>query len=460
MRRQTIFISSVNRGMEDLRSGLKYELERRGLEVRLSEEANFPIPGASSALDECLAVAKASDVYLLIIGEERGSRIKDSSPTREEFRAVREESRLTGKPHSIFSIRASTRDGVTALWAQADLPADKKFLVDFVQEVEAAPQEGDHNYLHRFSSFESLITIVSTRLSLGRNFDETVARHAVLQEALANLALVCHRSRKSAFPDHWWLQPAREAISLTKDDVTREITVSQRVASSLGGAFAFHRLTDLDTAAMETALRDGHFLDFDPVSQTFTPSELRRAIAQIVRDIRTAKQIARGDQSWSQTLMSAAAQANRLKTSVAVPGEAVLWAQAYFDRAENVFNGAVALASHLVEPGRSPAPTKRAPRSPVPDFDRGLWQEELGVEDVERLVRNRVSPFGHLLQPGLHSEQKLKEWAVELLAETRSRLHDENPDVDLDNVLSVDDMFGIIQRLTASDQDAIDDRGR
>ena len=458
MRRQTIFISSVNRGMEDLRSGLKYELERRGLEVRLSEEANFPIPGASSALNECLAVAKASDVYLLIIGEERGSIIEDSSPTREEFRAAREEARLTGKPQLIFSIRAATRGGVTALQAQADLPPDKQFLVDFVQEVEMAPQKGDHNYLHRFSSFESLVTIVATRLSLGRNFDETVARHTVLQEALANLMRICSRTGRSAIPNHWWVRVARDELTLTSNDMAKNILVSQRVANSLVGSVAVHELANLEVDGMESALRAGHFLDFNPVTQEFTPDELRRAVTKLLGDIRVAKQTGRGDQNWIQILLVAGARANRQKSSVEVPAEAALWAQAYFDRAENVFNGLVALAGHLLDPTRRPTPPERRPRSPVPDFDRGLWQEELGMEDIERLVRNQISPFGDRLAPS--SKQSLADLKAKLLAKTRDRLREMYPGAKLDDLFSLEDMAGVIQPLMATDEEAIDDRGR
>ena len=446
--------------MQDLRSSLKYELERRGLEVRLSEEADFPVSGSTTSLEECLSLAKASDVYLLIIGDERGSRIGESSPTREEFRAVRAERRLTGKPEIILTVRGSTRDRASALKAQALLTDDEQFLVDLVQEVEAAPEEGDHNYLHRFSTFESLVTIVATRLSLGRNFDETVARHAILQEALANAAVGCSRSGTSAFPDHWRGTRAQDELSLTNADLTRHITVSQRVANSLASAFVLHRLSDLETAAMESALRDGHFLDFDPVSQVFIPSELRSAVAQLVRDVRTAKKIGGGGQTWIQTLMTAAEQANRLTTSVLVPGAAALWALAYYDRAENVFSGSVALAGHLLDPSRTPVPDHRRPRSPIHEMDVELWQEELDAADVERLVRNQVHPFGLRFAPGLLSDETKSEWALSLLAETRRRLRDQNPAADVDNLLSLDDMAAIINQLTVSDEEAIEDRGR
>ena len=207
---------------------------------------------------------------------------------------------------------------------------------------------------------------------------------------------------------------------------------------------------------MEAALRDGHFLDYDPVEQSFSPNELRRAISQLVSDIRRAKQLLRGDQTWVSTLMDAARRANNLKTPVNVPGEAALWAQVYFDRAENVFSGLVALAGHLADGARSPAPPSRQPRSPIPDEAEGLWQEELEVDDVERLVRNQIHPFGPRIPPGLLSEQKLNEWATT----TKSRLQDQYPGADLDNLLQVADIVEVLQGLVASADDVIEDRGR
>ena len=240
VRRRTVFLSSTAAGFGDLREALRFELEQRGFDVLAYEESSFPISGDLNALGECLQVVRGADYYLLLIGDDPGRVVNDTSPTREEYRAARKSRLETGYPHLILTVRSSTR-GAVDQWRQDEIRGplgNPLFTASFVEEVEAEtgdPQ--DHNYLQRWASFSDLMNILTTRLQLGRGHEETLARQAVLDELLQNLARMSSRHRTSALPHHKYGEDARKAIHLTVTNLASNITVSQKVANSLGGCF-------------------------------------------------------------------------------------------------------------------------------------------------------------------------------------------------------------------------------
>jgi hypothetical protein len=417
MARPTVFVSSAASGMTDLREALRYELDQRGFEVLAYEEASFPISGDQDALEECLATVRQSGHYLLVLGDSAGRVANGTSPTREEFRAAKAAFIATGRPRMILSVRSSTKAAIdrSRRGESAGQLDDAPFIDDFIAEVESGAAPSDPNWLHRFRDFRELMEILTTRLRLGRNHAETLARRAVLDELLSNLAAMTSRHGESAFPHHWWGEKARSAISLTSDMIGGQFRVVREVANSLGGCFVAGHLGALSTAAMERALLDGHFLEFSVAEQRFIAGDLHTAVRACVADIGAARGVLETSNDWRLNPMSAAAEANRTKGPVVVAGGDVLWALGYVDRSENAFFSQVNLARHLLSREGSPLPSsKQRPVSPIEGAAEGLWRQQVEPSDIEHLIDKGISPFGARIPAGVFKPDDMEEIAQEL----------------------------------------------
>jgi Domain of unknown function (DUF4062) len=71
-RRLVVFISSTVEDFQGVRAELKADLEQRNFEVRLSEDASFPVAPGVSSHDACLRAVRSSDVFVLLIGTRFG----------------------------------------------------------------------------------------------------------------------------------------------------------------------------------------------------------------------------------------------------------------------------------------------------------------------------------------------------------------------------------------------------
>jgi hypothetical protein len=435
--------------MTDLREALRYELDQRGFEVLAYEEASFPISGDQGALEECLATVRQSDHYLLLVGDSAGRVDKETSPTREEFRAAKAAFFATGRPKMILCVRTSTRTAVDRhrsgeSTGQLDLP---QFIDEFIAEVESGVGPTDPNWLHRFRDFRELMEILTTRLRLGRNHAETLARRAVLDELLNNLATMVSRRGESAFPHHWLGERARAAISLTYDMVARQLTVERDVANSLGGCFVAGHLGALSTVAMDRALLDGHFLEFSVAEQRFIAGDLHAAVGGCVRDISAAQSVLETAVDWRLSLMKAASEANRTKGPVVVAGADVVWALAYVDRSENAFGSQVALAKYLLTGEGSPIPSGQRRRvSPIEGATEAIWREQVESSEIEHLIGKGLSPFGARIPAGVLTETTLEDAAKELAKRNLPALQPLIDALPAESRMSQDDIEEILKR--------------
>src|SRR5690606_20490134 len=70
--RLVVFLSSTVEDLDRVRREIKSELERREIEVRLSEDADFPVEPGVSSHDACLRAVRASHVFVLLVGSRFG----------------------------------------------------------------------------------------------------------------------------------------------------------------------------------------------------------------------------------------------------------------------------------------------------------------------------------------------------------------------------------------------------
>ena len=136
----SVFISSTVKEFRDLRSAIAYTLRTQGLNVLLSEAADFDVQGDRSAFEECFTNIRNSDFYVLLIGSTRGHFFQDNiSITRQEYRVAREAFLSTGHPRLFFylcetselALRANEQDQKNA---GID---DPNHLSSFIDEVQS-----------------------------------------------------------------------------------------------------------------------------------------------------------------------------------------------------------------------------------------------------------------------------------------------------------------------------------
>lgn len=70
--RLVVFVSSTVEDLDEVRVGLRAELEARGLEVRLSEAPDFPVEPGVTSHDACLRAVRTSHVFVLLVGSRFG----------------------------------------------------------------------------------------------------------------------------------------------------------------------------------------------------------------------------------------------------------------------------------------------------------------------------------------------------------------------------------------------------
>ncbi len=70
--RLVVFISSTVEDLDRVRRELKLALEQRQIEVRLSEDPDFPVEPGLTSHDACLRAVRSSHVFVLLVGERFG----------------------------------------------------------------------------------------------------------------------------------------------------------------------------------------------------------------------------------------------------------------------------------------------------------------------------------------------------------------------------------------------------
>src|SRR5688500_14171218 len=70
--RLVVFISSTVEDLDAVRRELRDALERREIEVRLSDEPDFPVEPGVTSHDACLRAVRSSHVFVLLVGQRFG----------------------------------------------------------------------------------------------------------------------------------------------------------------------------------------------------------------------------------------------------------------------------------------------------------------------------------------------------------------------------------------------------
>jgi hypothetical protein len=319
------FISSTIYDFQDLRSSLKWYLEKSGFQVLTSESNDFPVEQSVSSYDACLKAIQNTDVFILLIGFRVGGMYDKKnriSITRQEYREAKAISKQ--RPLQIITIvrnelwvikedRKALKKLISKLTADQKLEPgaekltyhpskfadDAKTILSFIDEVsqkqemkEASAGKGDYpenNWINQFSSFEDIVQTLETRLDLKSNLNFLVIRHRLKRETLYNLKLLYMRSNDSTIP----LVDLSGIRQKLPSSMNSHIKLNQDECLNL-----FMFLTESSTPAnyfrtdaITEAISEGTFLEWDSMTSSIIETELNEALLWIKENIDEARYI-------------------------------------------------------------------------------------------------------------------------------------------------------------------------
>ena len=169
MKHPTIFLSSTVYDFRDLRSALKYYLEKQGCTVLASEFNDFDKPLDDHSYDACLAAIEHCDYFILLIGARVGG-LYDShsriSITQQEYRTAYDLHQRR-KLHILTFVRSE-------VWQVRD---DRKALKRHLEQQQLSETEVT-DILNYPSNFANDATFISSFIEeVGRNAETKSASH-------------------------------------------------------------------------------------------------------------------------------------------------------------------------------------------------------------------------------------------------------------------------------------------
>lgn len=441
-----VFISSTVTEFRDLRSAIAYTLRTQGSNVYQSEAAGFDVKGDRSSFEECFTNVRNSDFYILIIGNTRGSLFQEGiSVTRQEYRIARETFLAQGRPRLLMYLRDTTELALSGN-KQARLKAgidDADHLTSFIQEVKSPGIEGAPNYLIHFRDFEDLMTSLAGSMNLGRNLSEKLIRHSLLSELLSNLTHIVSGTNTVLFPKHWYMRTVREGISITPDDIHRNINITDKQSIRLGMSL-IGRLdgASLQTRCIEDAIDRGVFLTFNPVTSVLEETSIHKLLLQLITDINLLRMrdMPKTRGNWSEDIMKAIYEfTHKHIPSLQIRGIDLAFAFTHYDTTEDIFQGHLALCKVLLGVSDVLPPYQRQPLTPFgKEMDKELRAEQVSGTQIATLIQNNIHPFGDKYS-SVHFG-KNREETVKHLAEIFRR-GEEKRGVDMSLLEGADDIF-------------------
>lgn len=433
-----VFVSSTVWDLADLRAGIGYVLRQRGVNVMMSEASDFPLYGDKSAIEECLENVRRSDLYVLVVDKRRGSLYESGvSVTRKEMKVARESFATTGKPHHLLFVRRGIRQLVSRrnaalLQAGVDDPAH---LRSFIKEITNPGDPTIPNFLKEFESFGEIMDPITSRLNLGRNFAESLARRSVYAELTRNLAKMVNRAGSSALAKHAFLSTL--GIEVENQPITGTIGINSRQRTRIVmGIFGRVRGSWFELEAIRSAIMSGIFLDYDPASGEMVETATHKALTQVVDDVTDLAWL--DSDQWDKRLLLALANAEQ---AYQISVNDLVFALGFASRAENLFNQMKTACWLLSGSVYGILSTPRLPTTPLgPEMELQIRKERVEPWEVEHLLTQDIHPFGAKIPADL--SERTRDGRLQQALELVRRLAAANP-----QLIAEDDLSSIADRI-------------
>lgn len=222
MKRPTFFISSTIYDFSDLRSALKFYLERLGCEVLASEFNDFRKGIDEHSYQACLNSIHRADYFILLVGSRVGGWFDEGeriSITRREYQEAYK-LHCTGKLKILNFVRSDIwdlKDDRNELQKYLDEQkvlekeiiqdvvnsptkrmTDPEFIISFLNEIgriketkDAVANRGEFptgNWVHTFKSFKDIIDVITPEIFNGEPIDDSALKKHLLVELREMLA--------------------------------------------------------------------------------------------------------------------------------------------------------------------------------------------------------------------------------------------------------------------------------
>lgn len=384
-----VFVSSTIYDFLDLRSALKFWLEELGLEVQMSEYTDFERRPEQGTFESCFSTIEGSDYYVLLVGGRKGSEFMDGvSVTQQEYRVAAELAKQ-GRIKPVIFVRAEV---ATALSERRTIgkaleetgvdpaPAHRtasrtlehpEFVQSFLEEIERTEFERQGGYgpagtmwYYRFSNFSHLADALRVNLLLQRSVRQQALLANLKWELEENIGQLCEKRGNRVLPFTRWLASTHSRITLSTENVDRDILLSARQANDTFGFWTFLPTADkLRQSALQEVLLSGAFLIFDQPSRRLIASPVFNAMQSLHSALKSYGDVSAVVRSRIEA-RSALHLSVLAKADASIAGENLLWLYAAHDRMQDVVRLSFALLRYALNPGsefRMPTLNSRTP---------------------------------------------------------------------------------------------------
>lgn len=421
-----VFISSTIRDFEDLRSAHHYWISRQGFNVQASEFSNFDVRPTADTFDACFNSIRESDIYVVLIGNRRGSWYDETariSVTQQEYRVAYRNFLQFGRPLVVRLARRGTWEKAEELRGSLATLAgdvtsidllikaapfeDARHLLGFLAEVQSlspdwtsdcpASEASGLNWVHRFYSFEESLSVLNR--VLGLNVD--LASKGMLTAAANELVdlLKAHTYKFSSTHKYFsfiLIRSLRDKYPI--DKITRDRNEDIKMLGAdlqqlgiylLGVGAKYHR----SYAALERVCFSPAFMEYNPAKKTMVPTRLQLALQRvhrIAREVLDCEHYAPIIESRKILLDAGYQIANDAYRAVRVFDLLMIFSEAnkverFILEALNII-GHVLYGQPLIED-----PAVSVPLSPIVGLDKPMKEETPSREDVLDLVRKEFN---------------------------------------------------------------------
>ncbi len=409
-KRPTFFISSTVLDFADLRSAIKFNLERIGCRVLASETNDFGNDLDKHSYEACLKQIDLADYFILLIGSrvggwyDEGDRI---SITRAEYRYAYEKHKQ-GKLKIIPFVRQSVwdvREDRKALLRHIENMAlqsaekqelsqinskflsDPSHIIDFIKEVGrnedtklALKTDGEKptgNWIYTFNYFSEIHDVLSTSVFRGENYARSL-QFKNLRKSLFEILTKLHVklngkvvdiniSAKNFMKNYPLNEELDRVIEFDASDSSKFVTV----VLSLGRP-------KLDTGVLLKAVEGRIFDTFDYEAGVYCDTQASRDLSKLYESCRFLS-IQR--ESFLTTLFGENPQGlDSNKRPIRLPTLKLLELYGEITRRENIRSLSLALLAHTN--GTDYISPELLPASPIHSMNEELEKEKVTHEDI------------------------------------------------------------------------------
>lgn len=317
MLRPTIFLSSTIYDFHDLRSALKDYLELRGCTVYASDYNDFAKDLEPHSYDACLKAIEGADIFVLFIGSRVGGLVDATtrkSITRAEYERAYELAKA-GRMRIVSFVRSEVwthRESVKEIARHLEVDAesqrersvttaptkfmtDASTIIDFIEVVSrnaetAAAVKGAGefpvaNWLHRFSTFGEIRSVLDPLIFAGFNVPQAAGRAVLYSRLTTLLQGIVFKIRDGVAMPTARVRDLVAQIGLTFADASAPVAVNKDTWTSLIGILTFLMPARADAAPLLPFLSDALLLDYDPKSGSFQPTAEHAALDELTQAI-------------------------------------------------------------------------------------------------------------------------------------------------------------------------------